>query len=117
MEKMTYISALTIAIESANLTPEVTEKLTALKERLARKTTAERKPTKTQVANAGLEAILYSSMEPNRAYTVTELIKEIPELAEMSNQKVSALVRGLKNAQKVVREEVKGRSYFTKVEA
>lgn len=117
MEKMTYVSALTAAIATETLSVEVREKLTALKAQLEKKSSTERKPTKTQTANASLEAILYSSMEANRAYTVTELIKEVPELNDLSNQKVSALVRALKEAHKVTREEIKGKSYFTKVEA
>lgn len=116
MTKMTYTSALEIAIASV-ASDEVKEKLEALKAQLEKKSSAERKPTKTQTANAGLQNILLTSMEVNRSYTITELIKEIPELNELSNQKVSALVRALKDANLVKREEVKGKSYFTKVVA
>lgn len=115
MEKMTYVKALEIAI-NANISAEVNEKLTALMIQLNKKSTAERKPTATQKLNASLENIIFTSMEPNRNYTVTELIQEIPELATLSNQKVSALVRSLKDNHKVTRTEVKGKSYFCKVE-
>lgn len=115
MEKMTYVKALEIAI-NANISSEVNEKLTQLLNQLAKKSSAERKPTKTQNANNLLTNVIFASMEINRAYTVTELIKEIPELAEMSNQKVSALVRMLKDEGRVKREEIKGKSYFTRVE-
>jgi DNA-binding transcriptional regulator GbsR (MarR family) len=47
---------------------------------------------------------------------VTEIQKEIPECAELSNQKVSALIRQLKDAGLVVKTEDKRKSYFSLVE-
>jgi DNA-binding transcriptional regulator GbsR (MarR family) len=43
-------------------------------------------------------------------------MKEIPALADLTNQRVSALVRQLKDEGLVTREEVKRKAYFTKVE-
>ena len=55
-------------------------------ELLAKKNSAEKKPTAVQVANEGIKSAIIEGMEPNRLYTITELIKEIPECADMTNQ-------------------------------
>ena len=85
-------------------------------ELLAKKNASDRKPTAQQVANEGIKAAIVAGMAPNRLYTVTEIQKEIPECAEMSNQKVSALVRQLKDAGLVVKTEDKRKSYFSLAE-
>jgi hypothetical protein len=45
--------------------------------------------------------------------TITQMIKDIPACAGMTNQKVSALVRQLNLAFVVNRSEVKGVAYFS----
>ena len=85
-------------------------------ELLAKKNASDRKPTAQQVANEGIKAAIIAGMTPNRLYTVTEIQKEIPECAGMSNQKVSALVRQLKDAGLVVKTEDKRKSYFSLAE-
>ena len=82
---------------------------------LNRKNSTEKKPTAQQVANETTKQAILDGMEPNRLYTVTEIIKEIPECAELSNQKVSALLRLLKDECKVIKTEDKRKSYFSKV--
>lgn len=72
------------------------------------------KPSKAQMANAVLMDVIYNAMDEGVAYTVSEIHKMIPELAEFSGNKVSALVRGLRLDGRVIRSEVKGRAYFTK---
>lgn len=72
------------------------------------------KPTKNQVANANLMDVIYNAMEDGKRYTVTEIHKMIPALAEFSGNKVSALVRGLKLDGRVIRTEEKGKAYFSK---
>ena len=51
-------------------------------------------------------------MEPNVLYTITDFIKTIPECAEMSNQRVSAIVRIMREEKKVERIEEKRKAYF-----
>jgi predicted RNA-binding protein (virulence factor B family) len=82
-------------------------------ELLARKNSAEKKPTAAQVANDGIKAAILDGMETDRLYTITELQKSIPACAELSNQKVSALVRQLKDEGAVVKTEDKRKSYFS----
>jgi predicted transcriptional regulator len=54
-------------------------------------------------------------MERNRIYTVTEVIKSVPECADLTNQRVSALLRQLVDAGKVKRTEDKRKAYFSLV--
>ena len=81
-------------------------------ELLAKKNSAEKKPTAQQVANAGIATAIIEGMEPNRLYTVTEVIKSIPACADLTNQRVSALLRQLVEAGKVKRTEDKRKAYF-----
>ena len=85
-------------------------------ELLAKKNASDRKPTAQQTANEGIKTAILDGMEMGRLYTVTEIQKEIPECAELSNQKVSALIRQLKDAGLVVKTEDKRKSYFSLAE-
>ena len=82
---------------------------------LAKKNSAEKKPTAQQTANVGIMSAIVEGMEPNRLYTVTEVIKEIPQCAELTNQRVSALLRQLVEGGKVKRTEDKRKAYFSLV--
>ena len=84
-------------------------------ELLAKKNSADKKPTKVQVENEGIKTEILEGMEVGKAYTITDLIKEVPAVAELSNQRVSALVRQLVADGSVVRTEEKRKAYFTKV--
>ena len=84
-------------------------------ELLTKKNSAEKKPTAQQVANDGIKTAIVEGMEPNRLYTVTEIIKSIPACADMTNQRVSALLRQLVEAGKVKRTEDKRKAYFSLV--
>lgn len=73
----------------------------------------EKKPTATQVANESLKAEIYDKMEDNTYYTITDLTKLFE--VEISNQKMSALVRQLVLEGKVLRVEEKRKAFFSKV--
>jgi hypothetical protein len=84
-------------------------------ELLAKKnSSASTKPTAVQVANEGIKAEILECManEPNRLFTISEMQKNFACCAELSNQRVSALVRQLKDEEKVVRVEEKRKAYF-----
>jgi predicted transcriptional regulator len=83
-----------------------------LKERaeLHAKKNATRKPTKAQEENEGIKASILDLMEEGKSYTVTDIQKMV---GLESNQKASALVRQLKEADLVVRKEEKGKAYFS----
>ena len=82
-------------------------------ELLSKKNSADKKPTAQQTANEAIKTAIVDGMEVNRLYTITELIKEIPECADMTNQRVSALVRQLVDAGLVKRTEDKRKAYFS----
>ena len=116
MEKMTYVKALETAIACSALTDEVREKLTALRDQQVKRNTAEKKPTKTQQANEILKAkvldLLKASENP---LTVSEVMALADDPALTSNQKVSSLLRLLKDDGKVERLEEKRKAYFRAV--
>ena len=82
-------------------------------ELLAKKNSADKKPTAQQVANDGIKSAIVAAMEPNHLYTVTEIQKSVAECAELSNQRVSALLRQLKDDGVVVRTEDKRKAFFS----
>ena len=96
-----------------NLTEEQKNFIRHELELLVKKNSAEKKPTAQQTANEVIKSAIVNGMEPNRLYSITEIIKEIPECADMTNQRVSALVRQLVDAGKVKRTEDKRKAYFS----
>lgn len=83
-------------------------------ELLAKKNSAEKKPTAVQVANEGIKDAIVEGMEVGKKYTITDLMKSVPACADLSNQRVSALVRQLVTDGVVVRTEEKRKAYFHK---
>ena len=81
-------------------------------ELLDKKNGAIKKPTKQQEANAEIRGVIAEFMADGEWYTITDLMKNIPELAELSNQRVSAIVRGMKESGVVERKEEKRKAYF-----
>lgn len=84
-------------------------------ELLAKKNSSEKKPTANQVVNEGIKGAILNGMESGKLYTITDLIKSIPECADLTNQRVSAIVRQLKDEGSVERIEEKRKAYFKKV--
>lgn len=73
------------------------------------------KLTKVQEENVKLTEAVYEGMEMGKPYTVTEIIKSVPAVAGMNISKVRPLLTPLMEAEKVKREEVKGKAIFTKI--
>ena len=102
------LSRLTDADEKAFIEREM--------ELLAKKNaTKSTKPTATQVANAGIKDSVLTAMVENHLYTVSELMKLID--TDVSNQKMSALVRQMIAEGTVERIEDKRKAYFRKAVA
>ena len=112
MTKKDYFNTL-LAIEAVKSDPALVEFIEHELELLAKKNSAEKKPTAQQVANQGVagEIVAHLQAEPNRLFTITELIKEVPACADLTNQRVSAIVRGLIGVS-VERVEEKRKAYF-----
>lgn len=84
-------------------------------ELLAKKNTTEKKPTAKQTANASVKDNIVALMESDadRLFTITELCKEVADLPEdMTPQRMSAIVRQLKEDGIVERIEEKRKAYF-----
>lgn len=83
-------------------------------ELLERKNTRKgEKMTPAQEANLAIkQAIVDFLTETGKPMTVSEMLKEIPQCAELTNQKVSSLVSQLVREFVVVRTEEKGKAFF-----
>ena len=116
-KKMTYVLAIENAIKG-NLTTEVVDRLTALKQSLEKKAGAERKPTAQQKANADLREVLVEFINENfegDGFTVTDLLKQCPAVEGDSNQHVSAILRKAVQEREISKGSVKRRTYFAPV--
>ena len=109
MQKFEMLSKL----DAVKSNPVLSEFVAHEMELLSTKNSAEKKPTAQQTANAGIQTAILENMEVNRLYTITEIIKSVPECADLTNQRVSALIRQLVDAGKVVRTEDKRKAYFS----
>lgn len=98
-----------------NLTEEEVKFIDHELELLAKKNSAEKKPTATQTANVGIKKAIAQGMEFGKKYTITDLMKSIPAIADLSNQRVSALVRQMIDDDVVERTEEKRKAYFSLV--
>ena len=99
-----------MAISEVNSNPVLSEFIAHELELLAKKNTSEKKPTAVQQANEVLKNAIVAGMNPDRLYTVTELIKEIPECNGLSTSKVSALVNRM--PEDIERIPDKRKTYF-----
>lgn len=72
---------------------------------------ANRKPSKNQLANEELKTEILGVLSTT-GMTVTEVLKALDK-AELSNQKVSALMKQLVETNKVIKTVDKRKSYFS----
>ena len=113
MEKTTNVKALAYVLENYELPTEIHAKLEKMKIQFEKKNSAEKKPTATQIANEGIKNLILEVIG-NSSLTITEMQKINGELAELSNQKISALLKQMVENGSVVREEIKRKAYFKK---
>ena len=114
MTKMTNVKAIEFVLTNcADLPTEIVEKLNAMKASFEKKSSAERKPTPTQVENANHKEAILNALASGEKMTITDLMKAVPELGELSNQRVSAIVRQLILSGEVVRTEDKRKAFFS----
>ena len=117
-KKMTNAMALEIALEVLKETDtekytEVIEKLDKMLVQVNKKSSANRKPTATQLENEGLrEKIVEHLRNTGKRLTVSEMMKEIEGLEELSNQRVTSLATFLYKEGKIDREVEKRKAYF-----
>ena len=102
-----------LSIAEVKSNADLVEFITHEIELLDKKNSAEKKPTAQQTANDSIKAAILANMEEGKRYTITDLIKSVPECADLTNQRVSALVRQLVDDKVVVRTEDKRKAYFS----
>ena len=117
MKKMTIAEQFTALLEKYPFTDEERAFIEGRIEKATRKTDGEKKPTAKQLANIAVADKVYEFMAntPDTAYTVSELLKVVPEFEGVSASYANAIVKKLKDAGRVVRNEIKGRAYFTAI--
>lgn len=117
-KKMTNAMALEIALEvlketDAEKYTEVIEKLDKMLVQVNKKSSANRKPTATQLENEGLRVKIVEYLtNTGKRLTVSEMMKEIEGLKELSNQRVTSLATSLYKEGKIGREVEKRKAYF-----
>ena len=84
-------------------------------ELLAKKNAGDKKPTAKQMENDVVKQVILDEMtaNPDKLYTVTDLIKGVDGLGDLTNQRVSALLRQMIDAGAVVKTVDKRKSYFS----
>ena len=116
MTKREFLNAVIATIEGNDTKINVIEMLdyanTELRKLDERNLARTSKPTATQKANEVLKEAIIAGMAHNRIYTIAEIVKEIPECAELSNQKVAAMLNQLKADEKVEKITDKRKIYW-----
>lgn len=74
----------------------------------------DRKPTAKQTENEVIKQEILDGMTENRLYTITEMMKEIPACGELTNQKISALLKQMVEAENPAVKKIvdKRKTYF-----
>ena len=73
----------------------------------------DKKPTATQIENERLKEVIVEFLHNSeKAFTVTDMIKASPDLADLTNQKVSRLANDLVDENRIVKFSEKRKTYF-----
>ena len=113
MTKRDYFSKLIEIVEGANVdnSAEIVNFLNNEIKLLNKKSNVK---TKTQKENEVLMEVVFNALaEVGKPVTVSELMEANEEVGVMKNQKVSALLKKLKEDERVVRVEDKKKAYFS----
>lgn len=113
MTKKDYLSKLIEIVEDANIdnSEEIIDFLNHEIELLKKKSNVK---TKTQKENEVLMEVVFNALaEVGKPVTVSELMEANEEVGAMNNQKVTALLKKLKENERVVRVEDKKKAYFS----
>lgn len=112
-EKMTNKVALSYVLMNYELPADVAEKIEGMLIQLEKRSSAERKPSARQIENESLKGKIVETMETNRLYSVGEMLKEFVFFpADMTPQRLSAIMTQLVSADKVERIVEKRKVYF-----
>ena len=112
---LTRIDALNLAISALSENADAVAVLTNIRNSIEKANAYKpehKTPTKTQQENEIFKLDILMFLSDGSHKTVSEIISGVPSLNGMSTQKVSALVRLLKQDNKVDKETIKGKTYF-----
>lgn len=102
-----------MALSEVQANPILSEFIEHEIELLAKKNSAEKKPTEKQTENAGIKDIIIEVLtDEEKGMTISAMQKKNADLGEYSNQKISALVRQMILDGIVEKTEEKGKAYF-----
>jgi hypothetical protein len=107
-----YNTILTLVEDNEELTAMTQERINQLDRK---NSTAAKKTNELAENNNTLREEILNEMEIGRGYTITDMIKEIPACAELTQSKVTSLVKGLIESGKVVKTTEKRRSIHTRI--
>lgn len=105
METETIATVKEQAITTDDLSDFFTREIAQLEKK---NNSSSEKLTEKQKENETLKTAILNWMNenPDKGYSVSDLIKNVPELAGMSNQKVSAVIRLMKENDKTIKKEM-----------
>ena len=118
MEKMTNVKALQYVVDNFKEMPtDVAEKIGNILATYEKKSasSADRKPTKEQIANAetGIAVAKWIMENPTTQFTVTEILKTCPACADIpSTQKLTPILTKLVGENTIAKTTTKGRAYY-----
>jgi hypothetical protein len=109
------IAALTDSeIKSEFTKDQIVAKLTEMIDGLEKKSGGEKALTEQQKQNMGFKVDILTFLADGKEYTATEILRSVPTFPkDMSNQRVSQLLRQLILDQQVKKHEEKGKSLFS----
>ena len=113
--KMTKLQIVTMMLANAEISAnEIFKAYLENEKALLEKKASNRKATKTQTENVGIKATILTVLEDfNKPMTITDIQGANEDLKALSNQKISALVKQLKDNGLVVKSVEKGKSLFS----
>lgn len=112
-KKMSYVSAIDAILNGEPCEGEVAERLTALRESVAKRASRKAGPTKVQIANAEIGEAVAAAMSVGEVYTIAEIKALVPELADATPQKVGPICRKLVAAGRLTEAKVKGKVTYS----
>ena len=115
LTKKDYLNMIATVIENSEVeNKEELQKFISHELELLAKKSSKTTKTKNQKENEVLVEVLYNELATiGEAVTITELQEKSSELAEYSNQKLSALMKKLVDSGRVTKEVIKKKSYFS----
>ena len=113
--KMTKLQVVTMMLANAEISAnEIFKAYLENEKALLEKKASNKKATKTQTENVSIKATILTVLEDfNKPMTITDIQGANEDLKALSNQKISALVKQLKDNGLVVKSVEKGKSLFS----